>query len=168
MKASVDVAPGQSWAIRDDRYEGWRYVTVEQVDNRYAYVKPTRGARRSRIQLTSFHRSRFSMCGHDGAGVLPAYTGSVANGCLSCPPKPRTLPLEYNLSVGSGMVTVIRDDTRVWSCHAWTNKRVAHFELKARETPGDWRIRIDGMMSEEMYQRQPDGWVLVWRGFGFA
>jgi hypothetical protein len=168
VKAVVDVAPGQSWAIRDDRYEGWRYVTVEKVDDGHAHVKPTRGSRRSSIQLKSFRRSRFSFCGHDGPGILPAYTGSVANACGNCPPKSRILPLERSLSVGFGMVTVTRDDAHVWSGSSWTNKRVAHFELKARETPGDWRIRIDGMLSEELYQRQPDGWVLVWRGFGFA
>lgn len=47
-------------------------------------------------------------------------------------------------------------------------KRVAHAELWARDTPGDWRILFSGPLSEPLYQRQDVGWVLVWHGFGFA
>lgn len=174
-KPIPEVRLGQSWAIRDDRYEGWRYVTVDQVDDDYAHVVPrARNGRRSRIALRSFRLSRFTMCGYDGPGVLPAYTGSVANACGNCPPKSRILPLERELSVGFGAVSVIRDGEIRWQGDAYQTrreskrKRVAHAELWARETPGDWRLRFETMLSEELYQRQPHGWVLVWRGFGFA
>lgn len=169
------VEPGQSWAIRDDRYEGWRYVRVDRVEGEHAYLTPrARKGRPSRIRLRAFRSKRFTMCGHDGPGVLPAYTGSVANACGNCPPKERVLPLVRTLSVGFGAVTVERDDQPVWhggmheARRPNKQKRVAHVELWARDTPGDWRIRFDTPMSEELYQRQPQGWVLVWRGFGFA
>lgn len=167
-RPDVTVEPGQSWSIRDDRYDGWRYVTVERVDSRYAYVKPrSRMGRRSRIELDTFRGRRFRMCGHDGPGVLPPYTGSVANGCGNCPPKSRTLPLERELAVGFGQVAVDRDGEHVWSGDD-EEKHVADAERWARETPGDWRITFLGPMSEELYQRQDAGWVLVWRGMGFA
>jgi hypothetical protein len=169
VKTLPEVTPGQDWAIRDRRYVGWRYVTVETVEDGQALVRPKhRNGRRSRVKLASFRRHSF--CGHDGPGQLPPYTGSVANPCVNCPPKARVLPLERDLNVGFGAVEVTRDGEPVWF-HAGrsdTRKRVAHMELRARETPGDWRIRFIGAMSEELYQRQPTGWVLVWRGFGFA
>lgn len=161
------VAPGQVWALRDDRYGGWRYLTVSEVDVRYVYAQ---GRRRTRILAERFgHGSRWTFCGYDGPGVLPAFsTMPVKGGCLSCPPKPAVLPLEWMLAVGFGAVTVTRDGEVVWAGDS-EKKRVAHFELKARETPGDWRIRFESAMSEVRYQRQGDSaWVLVFRGMGFA
>jgi hypothetical protein len=173
--ADVMVEPGQSWSIRDDRYDGWRYVRVESIERDHALVVPrSRNGRRSRIRLAAFRRSRFTLCGYDGLGLLPAYTGSLRNGCGNCPSRQRVLDLTTDLYVGFGMVTVTRDGERVWQGgiheprRASHTKRVAHMELRARETPGDWRIRFDRPLSEELYQRQPDGWVLVWRGMGFA
>lgn len=165
---SVDVAPGQSWAIRDDRYEGWRYVTVEAIEGDRVLVKPrSRRGRRSRIQLKHFGRSRFTMCGYDGPGDLPAYEGQAWGGCFNCGPRPNVLALTVPLAVGFGAVEVTRDGETVWAGDS-LKKRLAHAELWARETPGDWRVTFNAPMSERMYQRKPEGWVLVWNGFGFA
>lgn len=169
VRDAVEVSPGQSWAIRDDRYEGWRYVTVQAVEGERAVVRRRHAGRLSRIALSRFRSKRFTLCGYDGPGVLPPYKGSVANACGNCPPKSRVLPLMHSLSVGFGATTVTRDGQHVWATMGDTRKRLAHVELWARETPGDWRVRIDGPLSEELYQRHPNGeWVLVWRGFGFA
>lgn len=162
------VEPGQSWAVRDERYEDYRYITVEGIDGDHAAVKSRhRGGRRSRIRLATFRTYRFRFCGFDGPGVLPVYTGSVANGCGNCPPKPRVLHLDRPLAVGFGTVAVTRDGDTVWSGDDEA-KRVADAEQWARDTPGDWRILFSTWSSDELYQRQDDGWVLVWRGMGFA
>lgn len=167
---AVEVSAGQSWAILDRRYDGWRYVTVDAIVNGSVVVRRRPDGRRSRIRLESFAGRKFTLCGHDGPGQLPAYGGGVANGCLNCPPKSRVLPLERDLNVGFGAVEITCDGRPVWTHHGRdeTRKRVAHMECRAREVPGDWRLRIIGPMSEELYQRQDAGWVLVWRGFGFA
>lgn len=97
------------------------------------------------------------------------YEGTLANGCLNCPDKHRLLPLDYQPLVGFGQITVTRDDKPVWfNCGQDHEMRVADFEGMAQQYPGDWRIQIDGPLSDELYQRQPEGWVLVARGQGFA
>lgn len=168
MKTPAAVEPRQSWAIRDDRYQGWRYVTVEAVEGDRVAVRPRhRNGRRSRIKLRAFSRTRFSFCGHDGPGDLPALDQPAYGGCLNCGPRPNVLDLSRRLAVGFGSVEVTRDGQRVWSGDS-ERKRLAHAELWARETPGDWRVRFVSPLSETLYQRKADGWVLVWRGFGFA
>lgn len=166
--ADTVVAPGQVWALRDDRYEGWRYLTVLELSAQYVHAKSRR--RKTRILASRFGRgSRWSYCGYDGAGLLPAFSKRpVSGGCLSCPPKPAVLPLARVCAVGFGLVCVTRDGETVWAGDS-EKKRVAHFELRARETPGDWRIRFSSALSEVLYQRQGEGnWVLVFRGMGFA
>jgi hypothetical protein len=166
--SAVIVEPGQSWAIRDSRYDGWRYVTVEAIEDGRALVRPRHG-RRSRISLNRFGRSRFTYCGHDGPERdLPPYTGP-ATACLNCGPKPKTLHLMTELEPGFGATVVTRDGVRVWDTCRETRKRVAHVECWARENPvADWRIRFVGPLSETVYQRQSNGWVLIWYGMGFA
>jgi len=162
------IAPGQVWALRDDRYDGWRYLTVDEVDARYVYAKGQR--RKTRILADRFARgSRWSFCGYDGPGVLPVFsTRPVSGGCLSCPPKPAALPLTRVCAVGFGRVSVTRDGETVWEGDS-EKKRLGHFELRAREMPGDWRIRFEASLSDVMYQRQGESnWVLVFRGMGFA
>lgn len=169
MAETPAISTGQTWAHRDDRCGEFRYLTVREVDGRYVYVKARHG-RASRILADRFGRgSRWTYCGHDGPGMLPAFSKRpVSGGCLSCPPKPAVLPLERVCAVGFGLVCVTRDGETVWAGDS-EKKRVAHFELRARETPGDWRIRFSSALSEVLYQRQGEGdWVLVFRGMGFA
>lgn len=164
-QAKVEITAGQRWAIRDDRYGGWRYVTVLAADEHFVEVK---GRRRSRIRAHRFGGARFTFCGHDGSGILPPYTAlpGVMLGCAYSN-YPTILPLEYGLNPGFGYVSVTRDGTPVWSATD-TSKRLAHMELRARETPGDWRLRIESPLAERLYQRQEQGWVLVAIGMGFA
>lgn len=164
------LATGQRWALRDDRYEGWRYLTITELDD--DRVRATTNTRRGR---TSIRRDRFgrggrwSFCGHDGPGVLPPFTRnrSVTLGCVPFGVKPAVLPLASYLDPGFGSVTVLLDGEKLWEAHT-TRKRLAHVECWARATPGDWRLRIEGAMSEQLYQRQDAGWVLVAIGMGFA
>lgn len=168
---AVDLAPGQRWAFRDYRYEGWRYLTITELTAQRVHATTNTRRKHTDMSRTRFGRgSRWTFCGHDGPGVLPAYaTRPVGMGCLNCPPKPNVLPLETGLAPGFGYTGVYRDGERIWStCHE-TRKRVAHVELWARETPGDWRIRFDDAIWERLYQRQGSGnWVLVAIGMGFA
>lgn len=166
----IPVEVGQTWAYNDARWGEHRYLAVTELAYPYVYTVSRQG-KRTRMLATKFGRgARWTYCGHEGPGSgLPAFsTAAVPNGCLSCPPKPAVLPLTCVCAVGCGAVTVTRDGEGVWSGDS-EKKRLAHFELRARETPGDWRIRFESAMSEVLYQRQGDArWVLTFRGPGFA
>lgn len=172
MKRTLpEVAAGQRWSFRDDAYEGWRYLTVTSVGPEYVYARGnTRHRPNTRILRRRFAKgSRWGYCGHDGPGPLPPYTkdGSVILGCYPFGRHATTLPLEADLDPGFGVTTVYRDGEQIWQ---WmeTDRKVSDIEAKAIETPGDWRLRIESPMSERLYQRQDDGWVLVAIGHGFA
>lgn len=166
----VPVEVGQRWALQDYRYGGeWRYLTVESVDESHVVVR-SRSGRRSTWTARRFGRgNRFVFCGYDGPGLLPVFTGINRSGCGNAPPYPLELPLEHELEPGFGMVRVTRDGETVWSCGSSTRKRLAHIELQARETPGDWRLQELLPLGETLYQRQGvSRWVLVAVGMGFA
>lgn len=165
------VAVGQRWALRDARYEGWRYLTVEAIAS--GRVEARSNGRRRHVSWRAdrfAHGCRWTFCGYDGPGRLPPFADRpVAMGCLSCPPKPNVLPLGCHLAPGFGWTTVYRDGEIVWRAGAESRKRLAHVELWARETSGDWRIRINSPLSERVYQRHDrNTWVLVAIGMGFA
>jgi hypothetical protein len=170
MKPRPGLAVGQRWAIRDVRYEGWRYLTVESIEDGAVRVRGARG-RRSTWKSGRFGRgTRFIYCGFDGPGLLPPFSDRpVAFGCLSCPPVTDVLDLRTRLDTGFGYVEVTCDNDVVWmACRS--ELILAHFERRARlSPPGDWRVRICGAMRERLYQRQgPSRWVLVAIGMGFA
>lgn len=169
MTAVVDLAVGQKWSLRDRRYDGWRYPVIEELTDEEVRARH-RSGRRSTFRRDRFGKgARWMFCGYEGPGVLPAYSREpVAFGCLSCPPKPAVLALETWLAPGFGWTTVTRDGEPVWQTATESRKRLAHAELWARETPGDWRVRFDTAMSERLYQRQDAGWLLVSIGWGFA
>lgn len=168
-KTPPDLAEGQKWAYNDRRYDSPRYLVITALtDERvYATSNTTRGE-------TSFARENFArgsdwtFCGHEGPGVLPPYSKDpyVALGCAHSA-NPTLMPLDWPIDPGFGHTEVTRDGEVVWA-GGQTEKQVAHVEQWARETPGDWRIRIESAMSERLYQRQEAGWVLVARGMGFA
>lgn len=168
-KTQPAIALGQRWSLRDDRYEGWRYLTIQQItDTHVIYSGNTRRPRP--IARDRFGKGwRWSYCGHDGPGILPPYTadGTVTLGCFPYGRHATILPLTYELEPGFGCVEVTRDGNPVFRAMR-TRKRLAHIELKARDFPGDWRLRIDSPLSERLYQRQDAGWVLVAIGHGFA
>ena len=160
----VEPAPGQRWALADE--DGWSYFTVESVTD--DTVTAARGDVSRTWPIDQFGNDRFTYCGHDGPGLLPPYTDKpwVTLGCLhAC--DPTVLPLTAGLDV-FGWVSVTRDGEPVWQSNGETRKRLAHMELRARETPGDWRLEIESALSARLYQRQPGGWVLVAIGMGFA
>jgi len=164
MKARVEPAPGQRWAITDKRYEGWRYVTVLSADEHFVVVK---GRRTSRIRAQRFGGPKFMFCGHDGPGILPPYA-SHPLGCLNAGPPPESLSMRRHLDPGFGCTTITRDGVVVLETME-TDLILAHFERRARAEPGDWRLCFETPLRETLYQRQgPSNWVLVAIGMGFA
>lgn len=163
-------AVGQRWALMDRRYDGYRYFTVTEVTDTQVLATSNTPRGRTRMRRDRFGRGGdWTFCGHDGPGILPPFTAaaSVSAGCLNCPPKPTTLTLTEVLDPGYGYTTVYRDG-EVVQRFLTTRKRVGLIEYWARQTPGDWRIRIQRMLSEQLYQRQDSGWVLVAIGMGIA
>lgn len=160
------IEPGQRWA-QQDRDGEYRYHTVVSVDGTTIVARGPRGRRT--WKSGRFGRGhKFTFCGHDGPGILPPYSTHVL-GCFNCGPPVELLPLEAWLGAGFGWTTVTRDGEVVWDTAYMSQKRVAHMELRARETPGDWRIRQQRPLRETLYQRQGEGrWVLVAIGMGFA
>ena len=102
---------------------------------------------------------------------LPALEHAPHSGCLNCGPKPLRVPLRYNPHPGFGCVTLSRDGEVVWSCYRAEDSRTfITFERRAAADPEhDWRVFIDGPLSDVTYQRHgPKEWVAVERGMGFA
>lgn len=100
--------------------------------------------------------------------VKPTEAGA-RSGCLNCPPKPRTLPMNAVLAVGFGMVVVRKGDEVVWSGddeHRW----IRRYERMAAQDPDhDWRVEFIAPLGEQTYQRHGEReWVLVETGMGFA
>lgn len=99
---------------------------------------------------------------------------TVRVGCLTCGPKPRTIPKPFaglDLHPGFGVLTLLRDGEVVWSSYRPEESRtVLGFERQASRDPDhDWRIEIDGLLSSAVYQRHGKGeWVMVESGMGFA
>lgn len=118
---------------------------------------------------------------------LPPWTGTLHIGCLSCSPVPdnaHLCRLDRMLTVGFGDVTILKDETCVYSEQAWAHEQgyrdpasmtdeeleaalatsgedlieyltLAHFEAVAAEDPDhDWRVRFYAPLHEEEYQRQ--------------
>ena len=93
------------------------------------------------------------------------------SGCLNCAPKPLKARLRWNPHPGFGGVTVTRDGEHVWSSFRYEDSRTfISFEKWAAGDPDhDWRVRIDGPLSDVTYQRHgPKTWVAVEKGLGFA
>lgn len=80
---------------------------------------------------------------------------------------PTVLPMDYELDTGFGYVTIYRDGETILAAMG-TDLTLAQVEQWAQQDPGDWRLRLEGALSERLYQRQDAGWVLVARGMGFA
>jgi len=81
------------------------------------------------------------------------------------------LPMDRELTVGFGEVSVIRDGEGVWRSVAYpAEKTAADMEEKAAADPDhDWRIRFNAPLSEAIYQRHGKAkWMLIAVGDGFA
>lgn len=103
-----------------------------------------------------------------GSSVLPPHEGSLYGGCYTCGPRPMTLSMDRALDMGFGWVTVIWNGQVYWSGNDET-VFMREVEGWAVRLPGDWRVKFDGPLSDQMYQRYGiENWVLVENGMGFA
>ena len=162
-------------------FEGhWRYpcrrFRVIAEDGETATVESVYGPKRRRtIALKRLQSSRYVLkhLGPGDDGFIRPWPGSRSSGCLNCPPKPDSLPLHCNPHPGFGAVLLYRDREAV-DCVVTDDEaagyEVKHHEVLAAADPDhDWRIKVDGPMSDATYQRQGDGrWVLIEKGMGFA
>jgi hypothetical protein len=95
------------------------------------------------------------------------------SGCLNCPQRANTLPMDAHIGVGFGMAALTRDGEVQWSesLHEWDELlTVEQAEGRAVLDPDrDWRIVLHGPLHGETYQRQGPGyWVCVEANQGFA
>lgn len=172
--ARPEPALGQRWALHDHRYGRERYLTVTASTDERVHTRSDGRRRAVSFRRDRFgHGARWTFCGHDGPGRdLPPYTGAAAVtvGCGSCPPKPTTLHADDVLRVdGLDDLTVTCDGEPVLGAPtplvemSWIEQ---HWVSKAPQA--DWRIRIESMLNERLYQRQGSEWVLVAIGMGYA
>lgn len=105
---------------------------------------------------------------------LPAWTGPAHRGCLHAPPVLSLARMDMKVAVGFGSAGVTRDGKPVWMeapNAPWSRiPRLSRFEkLAAADPDHDWRVRIEGSLSMQEWQRQGTRkWVLVKAGPGFA
>jgi hypothetical protein len=118
---------------------------------------------------------------------LPVLPGRP-NPCLCCPPIPSKACLTKIVAVGFGGAMATRDDECVadgengllfvhgdsLECREpiHTEEFLTFDDIEAialKDPDHDWRIRLDGPLHGETYQRQGDGeWMLVEKNDGFA
>lgn len=112
---------------------------------------------------------------------LPAWTGTMHQGCLHARPPTRVAPMDLLIAVGFGCAQVTCDGEVVWDemdadRKAEKCKREPRlWELKdaeraaAKRPRHDWRVLLEAPLRSQEYQRQgPKKWVLVKSGQGFA
>jgi hypothetical protein len=177
------VLPDQSWAIRDHRYERPRYVTVHHTSNIGVHVIPDHSnGRRSVIGYKAFGSSRTEYCGYKGPGLmLRPFSGPIVACVQGCPRCGKTIldPATILSGAGFSVAGVTRNGTPVYGAtdgigqslddglsvpvnEALTLRQIEEFA--ALVPMCDWRVRLSGPMTDEIYQRQGAEWVLVWQG----
>lgn len=102
----------------------------------------------------------------------PAIKGKHG-GCLNCGPRPDVFLPDMLVSVGFGYAGLKRDNQDVWvedvnnEQDFMTGERAE--TLAAADPDHDWRIVLQGPLSNRTYQRHgPNEWVLIEQGRGFA
>lgn len=118
---------------------------------------------------------------------MPVVEGGP-NGCLHCPPIPTHAPMNKVIAVGFGGAVATRDDECVADgenglifvhgdskeCREpiRTDDYITFGDIEAMavaDPDRDWRIRLDGPLHGETYQRQGVAlWVCIERNEGFA
>lgn len=105
---------------------------------------------------------------------LPGIEGRAYCGC-GCGYRTMHLDLSASPHPGFGAVRLERDGTTVYPWpdddhHAEMDRVGMEYEAVAAGDPDhDWRLHVDGPLSDYTYQRQGDGLgVLVRQGMGFA
>lgn len=96
--------------------------------------------------------------------------------CLHCGYQYEELPIsdDFRITVGFGYSGLSKNGIQVWADGAVKNYDDAMSskqaeEIAARDPENDWRIHMEGPLSERHWQRQGVGkWVLYKKGEGFA
>ncbi len=109
------------------------------------------------------------------ANYLPAIEGRAYCSC-GCGYRVSHLALNQPCHPGFGCVRLIRDGETVypWGFDTSTDEEMERLaqdyeDVAAGHPEHDWRLQVDGPLSDYTYQRQGDGlWVLVKQGRGFA
>lgn len=96
---------------------------------------------------------------------LPEFVGNTTV-CGTCGPARATLEADASLDAGE-MVTVTCDGSVMWQ-DGDDPACVSDVDRWASKTGGDWRIHFLYALRDLTYQRQPQGWVLVAQGPGYA
>lgn len=93
----------------------------------------------------------------------------LRSGCNICGPQPVTIPMEAQLCVGFGTVTVSKDGVGVWQGDDCDVLLQRFEDMAALDPDHDWRVTFFQPLAEPEYQRHGSGeWVLVRKGDGFA
>jgi hypothetical protein len=110
--------------------------------------------------------------------TLQPAIGAVRSGCLCCPPKAESAPLDWDPDPGFGIVFLKRDgETALEYMHYHDTVEggpgtmtVQDFEDRAGADPEhDWRFEIHGSLGGVVYQRHGEGrWVAIEKLEGFA
>ena len=103
---------------------------------------------------------------------VPAWTGAIRQGCLSCPPVESIAPLNMTIAVGFGDARITKDGETIYQePYDKTELRtLAEFEDMAKGDPDhDWRAILIAPLRDREYQRHDESkWVLIGSGMGFA
>jgi hypothetical protein len=103
---------------------------------------------------------------------VPAWTGRIYQGCLSCPPVEAIAPMEMLIAVGFGDARITKDGETIYSESVDDDDyhTLAEFETMAQIDPDhDWRAILNAPLRDREYQRHEEGkWVLIKSGMGFA
>ena len=94
-------------------------------------------------------------------------------GCLHCGYQYEVLPMNAIIAVGLGYAAVTKNGKEVYNENEVTEEEiwtVQDAENEALKDPdNDWRIHLVAPLSERHYQRQGNGyWVLYKKSTGFA
>lgn len=106
--------------------------------------------------------------------ALQPSIGPVDNGCLNCPPKPETAPMDWYPHPGFGMLDLTRDGEtpEAWATYPCLEQTVTLGDIEeavADDPDHDWRLEIHGPLGGVIYQRHGAGvWHLIERLDGFA
>lgn len=105
----------------------------------------------------------------------PIEKGAVNQGCLCCQTPSIVALLEKKIAVGFGSAVCTKDGEQIYDGEQDYQdgnepKSIGDMEALAESDPDhDWRVRFDGPLHGETYQRHMEGtWVMVETNMGFA
>jgi hypothetical protein len=106
---------------------------------------------------------------------VPAWQGTIHQGCLNCPPVESIAQMDMLIAVGFGDARITKDGETIYqepyNIEDESNfHTLAEFEEMAKADPDhDWRAILIAPLRDREYQRHEEGkWVLIKSGMGFA